>query len=173
MNLAHVIVRPITLADVPGYRECVGAVMKERRYLAYLEPFPLAETASFVAGNIDKGNPHWVADDAGRVVGWCDVCRESVPTYAHEGMLGMGVLENYRGGGLGERLIRAALDAAEGAGFERIALSVYASNTRAAALYRKVGFVHEGTRVRGRKLDGAYDDVHMMAYFMDNRSPSP
>jgi len=30
------------------------------------------------------------------------------------------------------------------------------------ALYRKLGFVHEGTRVRGKKLDGEYDDVHMM-----------
>jgi hypothetical protein len=28
----------------------------------------------------------------------------------------------------------------------------------------------EGTRVRGKKLDGVYDDVHMMAYFMDNGS---
>ena len=165
MNPAQVIIRRIALADIDGYRACVGAVMKERRYLAYLEPFPLAETASFVARNIDKGNPHFVAEDAGRIVGWCDISRDSAPTYAHEGMLGMGVLDDYRGRGVGERLIRAALDAAADAGFERVALSVYASNTRAAALYGKVGFVHEGTRVRGRKLDGAYDDVHMMALF--------
>jgi len=83
-------------------------------------------------------------------------------------MLGMGVLADYRGHGLGERLMRATLDAARRAGFERISLTVYARNTRAAALYRKVGFVMEGTRVRGKKLDGAYDDVHQMAYFMDN-----
>ena len=103
--------------------------MQERKYLAYLEPFSLTETAAFVAGNIDKGNPHFVAEDAGRIVGWCDISRDSVPTYAHEGMLGMGVLADYRGHGVGERLIRAALDAAASAGFERVALSVYASNT--------------------------------------------
>ena len=74
----------------------------------------------------------------------------------------MGLLPEYRGHGLGERLIRAALDAARGAGFERVSLSVYASNARATALYRKVGFVLEGTRVRGRKVDGAYDDMLMM-----------
>jgi len=165
VNVASVVVRAITLADVAGYRTCVGTVMRERKYLAYLEPFSLAETASFVAGNIDKGNPHFVAEDAGRIVGWCDVARECVPTYAHEGMLGMGVLADYRGRGLGERLLRATLAAAAGAGFERIALSVYGSNTRAASLYRKVGFVLEGTRLRGRKLDGVYDDVHMMALF--------
>jgi len=172
VNLAQIIVRPITLADVAGYSACVCAVMRERRFLAYLEPFSIAETATFDAGNIDKGNPHFVAEDAGRIVGWCDISRERVPTYAHEGMLGMGVLADYRGRGIGERLIRAALAAAGAAGFERISLSVYGSNTRAAALYRKVGFVLEGTRVRGRKLDGVYDDVHMMALFTNPGSVS-
>jgi ribosomal protein S18 acetylase RimI-like enzyme len=173
VNVAGVVVRPITLADVAGYRACVGAVMRERKYLAYLEPFSLTETAVFVAGNIDNGNPHFVAEEAGRIVGWCDISRDSVPTYAHEGMLGMGVLADFRGRGLGERLLRTTLAAAAGAGFERVALSVYASNTRAAALYRKVGFALEGTRVRGRKLDGDYDDVHMMALFTSPGSASP
>ncbi|HQR11347.1 MAG TPA: GNAT family N-acetyltransferase [Casimicrobiaceae bacterium] len=173
MNPGDVHVRPITLADVAGYRSCVGAVMGERKFLAYLEPFSFAQTATFVAENIENGNPHFVAEDSGQVVGWCDVRRESVPTYRHDGLLGMGLLPVYRGRGLGERLMRTTLDAARGAGFERISLSVYAQNTRAMALYRKVGFVLEGTRVRGRKVDDAYDDVHMMAYFFDAEAPSP
>ncbi len=82
----------------------------------------------------------------------------------------MGLLPDYRGRGLGERLIRAALDAARVQGFERVSLTVYGRNTRAAALYRKVGFALEGTRLRGKKLDGVYDDVHMMVYMMDTGS---
>jgi len=78
----------------------------------------------------------------------------------------MGLLPDYRGRGLGERLIRATLDAARAAGFERIELSVYGRNERASVLYRKVGFVHEGTRVRGKKLDGRYDDVHLMGLML-------
>ena len=167
MNAAHAAIRPIALGDAAGFRACLSVVMAERKYLAYLEPFTFTHTATFVAENIERGNPQLVAEDAGQIVGWCDVRRESVPTYAHEGSLGMGLLPDYRGHGLGERLIRAALDAARHAGFERISLSVYAQNTRAIALYRKVGFVHEGTRVRGRKVDGAYDDIHMMAYFFE------
>jgi len=107
-------------------------------------------------------NPHLVADDNGRVVGWCDICRETIPVYAHTGHLGMGLLPDYRGKGIGMRLLRAAIDEARAAGFERIELSVYGRNARAAELYRKAGFVHEGTRVRGKKLDGEYDDVHIM-----------
>ncbi len=167
MSAGDIRIRAITLADVEGFRACVGAVMSERKYLAYLEPFPLPQTAAFVAENMAYGNPQFVAVDGGEIVGWCDVRRESVPTYAHEGMLGMGLLPDYRGKGLGERLMRTTLEAARGAGFERVSLSVYGRNIRALALYRKVGFVMEGTRVRGRKVDGVYDDVHMMAYFFD------
>jgi len=161
-DVARVAIRPIALADIAAFAQLTDLVMREREYMAFLEGFPIDEAAAFVARNMRLRNPQLVADDGGRVVGWCDIRRETIPVYAHCGHLGMGVHPDYRGRGLGERLIRAAIDAARAAGFERIELSVYGRNTRAAALYRRVGFVHEGTRVRGRKVDGRYDDVHMM-----------
>jgi RimJ/RimL family protein N-acetyltransferase len=158
-------IRPITIADVGGFRACVDAVVRERKYLAALNGFSLLETASFVAGNLEKNNPQLVADAAGGIVGWCDVRREPFDSYAHVGHLGMGVIAQWRGRRLGERLIRAALDAATACGFDKVELSVFAGNTRARALYEKVGFVLEGTRVRGRKIDGEYEDVHLMGWF--------
>ncbi len=163
MSAGGIVVRPIALADIAACRDCVADVMRERRWLAYVEPFPLAESAAFVAGNIADGNPHFVADDGQTIVGWCDIRRYAIPAYAHEGTMGMGLRAAFRGRGLGERLLRAALAAAKLNGFERVSLNVYGKNAAAFALYRKVGFVLEGTRVRGKKLDGAYDDVHMMA----------
>jgi len=157
------VVRPIAIADTEGFRDCIAEVMRERRWLAFVEPFPLPESAAFVARNIASGNPHFVADDQGSIVGWCDIRRQEIPSYAHDSMMGMGLRAAYRGRGLGERLLRTALDAAKASGFERVSLHVYAKNTHAFALYRKVGFVLEGTKVRGRKLDGEYDDVHLMA----------
>jgi len=156
------VVRPIGLADVDGFRACANAVVAERRYLAMLTPFALAQSAAFVARNIELGNPQFVADAAGEIVGWCDVRRETIDSYAHVGHLGMGVVANWRGRGVGERLMRATIDAARAGGLDKIELSVYATNTRARALYEKIGFVLEGTRVRGRKVDGVYEDVHMM-----------
>ena len=64
-----IVIRPIDLADIAGFRDCVGVVMRERRYLAYLDPGPLEDTASFVARNLRLGNPHVVAGDRGRIVG--------------------------------------------------------------------------------------------------------
>ena len=159
---ASIAIRPIALADIEAFCALTDRVMRERQFMAFLEGFPLEEAAAFVARNIRLRNPQWVADDGGHVVGWCDIRRETIPVYAHCGHLGMGLDRDYRGCGIGERLIRAALDDARAAGLERVELSVYARNTRAAALYRRVGFVHEGTRVRGKKVDGEYDDVLIM-----------
>ena len=164
--MGDVVIRPIVLGDIEQFRDVANAVMRERAFLAYVDGFPIDEAAAFVARNLRLDNPQLVADDGGRVVGWCDIRRETMPVYAHVGHLGMGLLPEYRGKGVGERLLRASIDAARAAGFERIELAVYGRNVRAAALYRKVGFVHEGTRVRGKKLDEEYDDVHMMGLLL-------
>jgi RimJ/RimL family protein N-acetyltransferase len=59
--------------------------------------------------------------------------------------------------------MEAAITAGWEAGLERIELEVFASNTRAFALYEKLGFVTEGVKRRARKLDGQYDDNVLMA----------
>ena len=159
-------IRPITLDDVAEFRDVGNTVFRERRYMAFVEGFPLDECAAFVANNLKLGNPQLVAEIDGRIVGWCDIRRSLMPVHAHVGNLGMGILPELRGQGIGERLIREAIAAARAAGFERIELHVYARNAVAEALYRKVGFVREGTLVRGKKLDGEYEDVHVMGLLL-------
>src|SRR4029078_7768222 len=141
--MSDVVIRPIVLGDIEQFHCLTDSVMRERRYMAFVEGFPIDEAAAVVARHMRLGNPQLVAADAGHLVGWCDIRRETIPVYAHAGHLGMGLLPEYRGRGLGEGLIRASIDAARVAGFERIELSVYARNVRAVALYRKVGFLHE------------------------------
>jgi RimJ/RimL family protein N-acetyltransferase len=138
-------------------------VSRERRYLAILKARSLPVIRKFVLGNIRTGNPQFVAVNDGRVVGWCDICRMDRPVYLHAGVLGMGILKEFRGQGLGRRLILAALERAREVGIERVELTVYVSNKRAIRLYRSVGFVREGVKRKGRKLDGVYEDVLMMA----------
>ena len=171
MSAADVIVRPIDLRDIGGFSECTAEVIKERVYLAHLEPFPIEETAKFVAMNIRVGNPQFVAEDAGRIVGWCDIVRSTVPVQRHCGSLGIGMLAEYRGHGLGLRLIEATVAAARTAGMERVDLVVYGRNKRAAALYRKAGFTDVGTRLRGKKLDGEYDDTLLMGMLLTRAQP--
>lgn len=75
----------------------------------------------------------------------------------------MGIVPDYRGRGLGLRLINAALAQARKIGFVRIELSVHSDNARAISLYEKVGFVTEGVQRDAVKIDEQYLDTIMMA----------
>jgi putative acetyltransferase len=83
---------------------------------------------------------------------------------AHVRGLGISVAKTWQGQGVGEQLMRAALQWADNwAGILRIELTVFVDNARAITLYERHGFVHEGT-MRGHILrDGIYADTCMMA----------
>jgi len=158
-------IRPMSPEDVRGYHACLDAVARERKYLAFLEAPPLEACQAWVEQGLRAGNPHYVAVCGGRVVGWCDLTRNSLVGFTHSGKLGMGVFAEYRRRGIGERLITAALERAREIGLERVELGVFASNVAAKALYAKVGFVTEGVKRGARRIDGSYDDLVEMAIF--------
>jgi putative acetyltransferase len=82
----------------------------------------------------------------------------------HVGVIGMSVHKDWRGRGVGSALMAAAVQLAENwLGLTRLELTVYTDNAAAIALYRKFGFVIEGT-MRGYALrDGRYVDSRAMA----------
>lgn len=159
---------PTTDEHAEGFNACVGAVAKERRYITPVDTPPVEWARAFVAKVILNGGVHLVAVDAsGTVVGWCVVERRTTEGVRHVGRLGIGMLPEARGRGLGRRLMAAVIDAARGKGMERIELEVFASNERAIALYERSGFAREGLKRRVRKLDGRYDDDVLMALLLD------
>ena len=81
----------------------------------------------------------------------------------------MGIIEAYRGQGLGRRLMLAALKQARASGFIRIELSVHADNARAIALYERVGFLKEGVQKRSVLIDGRFLDAVNMAILLDEQ----
>lgn len=153
---------------VEGFNRCVGVVARERRYIGLVDAPTIEASRAFVRSVIDGRGVHLVAvDPTGQVVGWCDVARFMLEGFRHCGRLGMGLLPEVRGRGVGRRLMVATLDAARERGVERIELDVFASNTRAKALYERLGFVQEGVKRRARKLDGQYDDDVIMALILE------
>jgi ribosomal protein S18 acetylase RimI-like enzyme len=162
------IVPTATEEHVAGLNGCLDAVARERRYLMLLEGPSLEESRASVRSVLDGGGVHLVAvDGAGTVVGWCDVKRGTADGSPHAGRLGIGMLPEVRGRGLGRRLMKAAIEAARRQGMRRVDLAVFAANTRAIALYESLGFVREGIEPRVRKLDGRYDDDVLMALQLD------
>ncbi|WP_370942837.1 GNAT family N-acetyltransferase [Amycolatopsis sp. cg5] len=73
-------------------------------------------------------------------------------------LLSMWVAPFARGQGVADALLEAVVEWARGVGAARVGLLVYEANARAAALYRRQGFVEvslaDGERVMGRVLSG-------------------
>jgi len=154
---------PIELRHIESLNDCVAQVARERRFLSIVEGFALDQSAAWVATNLLRDNPFVVALDGDRVVGWCEVRRDSLPGRAHTGLLGMGLLAPYRGQGLGRRLIDQALQQARDRSFERIELMVRSPNLRAIRLYTRAGFQEEGRKRDAVRLDDGSEDEVLMA----------
>jgi ribosomal protein S18 acetylase RimI-like enzyme len=161
MNAIEIV--PIAEGHIDGFHRALDLVARERRYLAFLEAPPIEATRAFVLGNIKHGYPQFVALSAGEVVGWCDVKPLDRPTQAHRGVFGVGLLPQFRGQGIGTKLIRSALAAARAYGLHRVELTVREHNTGAIELYKKAGFEIEGVQRDAVLVDGVYDNVVCMA----------
>lgn len=104
-----------------------------------------------------------VAREGPMLVGMAKVQAGQLRRTRHVGHLEILVEEGWRGRGVGRALMQEVLTTAKQRGLQKVALSVYAHNERAIALYRSLGFVEEGRR-RGefRLEDGTlWDDLLM------------
>jgi RimJ/RimL family protein N-acetyltransferase len=77
--------------------------------------------------------------------------------------IGMMVARDWRGQGVGAALLRAAIDWGRERGLHKLSLSVFPHNTAAIGLYRKLGFVEEGRRLKHyRRANGElWDSIEM------------
>ena len=165
--------RQIREEDIDAFYDTFSLVCRERRYLAFVEPPPIEQTRAFVRRNIEHGYPQLVAEVGGKIAGWCDITPPGRAVLDHVGILGIALHPDWRGQGLGERLMCQAVEAGWAFGFRRIELGVFAHNTRARALYRKLGFVEEGVRRNRIRINGAFHDEIMMAVVQDDDTSNP
>ncbi|MGV1949533.1 GNAT family N-acetyltransferase [Agrobacterium vitis] len=166
--MSALVIQPIEASNVESFHQALDAVARERRYLSMLEAPPLDRLQDFVAGLKQSNDPQFVALDGARVVGWCDIRRHDREIHAHRGVLGMGIIDGYRGAGLGKRLIETTLAASWAIGLHRVELDVHADNDRAIRLYESVGFVREGVARDAVRIDGRFVDVIHMAILRSN-----
>jgi ribosomal protein S18 acetylase RimI-like enzyme len=154
----------ISETHIPSFREAFDIVAKERRFIAFTEAPPLEEVRRFVKGNVERRNIGLVALRHDKVIGWCDIIVPEVPGFGHSGRLG--VLKEFRGRGIGTKLVERAIQIAGEKGLLRIELEVYSSNLGAINLYKKFKFTLEGQKSKARYLDGVFEDIDMMALLL-------
>jgi L-phenylalanine/L-methionine N-acetyltransferase len=128
-------------------------------------PYPTKELWRKRLADPLDGNYHLVACVDGEVVGNLGLgTNPKSPRRRHVGSIGMSVRDDWQGKGLGTALMQAAVDLADNwLNLTRLELDVFTDNEPAIGLYKKFGFVIEGTCIRYAFRDGEFVDTYLMA----------
>lgn len=109
-----------------------------------------------------------LAECEGEIIGCLTFSGGNRPRIKHYGEFGITVLKKYWGFGVGKILINYLIEWAKTFGtIKKINLKVKSDNTKAIALYRKLGFVKEGNISKFFYYGGQFYDVYVMGLEID------
>lgn len=102
----------------------------------------IQQEADFLQGMLDDPNAMMiVCEVSGRIAGNCQITYKTKLRNRHRAMIGIGLLKEFWNLGIGTALLRELIAAAENRGdILQVELEVIEGNTRAMALYEKMGF---------------------------------
>ena len=159
----QVVLRPFRPADVePLWRARLDPLDWARTTEAPLRPQTLeAYRARYEAPDADT-SASFAVDVDGHLVGRAGLF--GVDDLARSAEVGLSLLPAARGRGHGRDVLRVLLGYAfRSRNLRRVHLQTLASNEAALRAYRAVGFVEEGRLREAAWVEGAYDDVVLMA----------
>ncbi|MET1180776.1 GNAT family N-acetyltransferase [Peribacillus simplex] len=167
-EMKNYIIRTGELADAEAVLDVQNSVISEGEYfIAVSEEFnktPEQQRDWIRTLLKNERDTIIVAEINGEVIGWIVFQSENRKRMSHKGSFGMMIRKNYRGKGMGKELLKALLEWAEANPFiEKVSLGVFSTNQRAISLYKKMGFVEEGRKIKEFKMSEReyVDDIIM------------
>ncbi|WP_241649500.1 GNAT family N-acetyltransferase [Rosenbergiella collisarenosi] len=165
-------IRAVTRHDAPRLAEIYGQPDTQQNTLQL--PHPSVELwEQKIINYPNVGHIGFVAELDGQVVGNITLFTQQVVRLKHSVSFGLAVDHHFTRRGIARQLIEFALDYSfNWLAAQRVELSVFADNPTAIALYRRLGFVTEGTQRQAAFKNGRYQDTIMMSilaseYFVD------
>lgn len=164
-------IRSAKVSDAKELLSMMRRVMSESPWLvteADEIPRKLSVERKFVEGHLKSKNSQLLVavDGNGKIIGSLGGDGGSRRRNKHLLTIGIVVLKECRGHGIGVALMKEMLKKAKKAGIEKVRLSVNANNRIAIALYRKLGFKLEGRFKHEIKVGKKYFDTLEMAKFI-------
>jgi len=131
------------------------------------EPNERPNDTGIIHQNINTGKTNgsvvFLAYENEQCVGFVAANRGGLKRICHIAYIATGVLKDFRGRGIGNRLFTELLSWAKTNNLKRLELTVMAHNAAAIALYQKYGFEIEGTKKQSMFVNGEYVDEFYMA----------
>lgn len=155
-------IRKVKLEDAQQLLFLMKQISTETSYLSR-EPEEWNLSLSNEIGKIsevtrDDDTEWFVAVDNGKIIGITSICRpRNISRLKHRAVIGLCLLKEYWGKGIGGKLIDICIQWAKDKGIEQLELEVASTNARAKMLYKKYGFEEVYSLPNGMKYkDGSY-----------------
>jgi RimJ/RimL family protein N-acetyltransferase len=164
-NEKSLLIREAIETDAVAIRDIVNSVAVEKHYIVQERS---REDWDEVIKHL-KSNKGLiiVAQDNMHVVGFATLARGRLEKNKHRADLGIVILKEFRGMGIGTTMMNHMIEWAEKQeGLEKISLTVFSTNKAAINLYRKFGFKIEGVSKKQYKIEGKYVDDITMGKFL-------
>jgi ribosomal protein S18 acetylase RimI-like enzyme len=159
----EVTIRPARQEDISGIIGVLKQVADERRYIVAEDVADQLSGDSALMREDLEDQRFFVGTVDDEVVAWCGVEQPSLEKLAHNAELTLGVLEEYRGSGIGSRLMDRGLSWAAESGFHKVYNSVPATNQAGIEFLGDHGWNTEAIRRDHYRIDGEFVDEVMMA----------
>lgn len=168
-----IILREAVPDDAKDILSMMEQVNSETEFLALdeaellLPPETLSEELSYMYES--NNNLLLLAINEGTIVGTASVKADSQFRLSHVGEVGISILQEYWGMGLGTLMLEEIINWVKEMGvLFRLELDVQVCNERAVHLYQKMGFQIEAVMLRGARTDlGEFLDVYKMSYLIE------
>lgn len=173
MNDVVVTIRPTQPTDAPQLLQVMKKIGGETDFLIMDEhglSLTEEQLAMQLAAFLESANNLSLVALAGeKIIGMASVLAEDNPRVAHIGEVGISVLKDYWGMGLGAAMMEEIIWWAENSGvIRRLELTVQTRNKRAIHLYQKFGFTQEGKMQRSfLTAQNEFIDAYLMALLID------
>jgi len=166
-------VRPARQEDITGVIGVIRAVAEEADHaVAARLAERLGRTDVLLRHNEEESRVFFVATVEGDAVGWLHAEASERSRMGHTAELTLGVLEAYRGNGLGAALMDCGLDWAHERGYLKVYQNLPATNERAIGFLEENGWTEEYRREGHYRLDGEFVDEVGLAVWVGDRPSS-
>ncbi|KGP71026.1 GNAT family N-acetyltransferase [Pontibacillus yanchengensis] len=160
-------IREITISDAKKFVQLTKEIEGHSEFMLW-EPDERTVTSEQQRKRIEaledvNNSTIFVAEEENKLVGFLVAMGGNARRNQHTVYLVIGILKDYRGQRIGSRLFSELEKWGKERNIHRLELTVVTKNIGGLALYKKMGFIIEGTKKHSLLIDGEFVDEYYMS----------
>ncbi|NLM49576.1 MAG: N-acetyltransferase [Clostridiaceae bacterium] len=152
--------RIASFEDLPKIVEIYNQTIPSRVVTADLEPVGVEDKKGWFYEHTHQRRPLWVVETGGRICGWVSLSSfYGRPAYDKTCEISIYLDENYRGRGIGKKVLEKVLQECPKYGVENLLAFIFSKNHASLKLFSAFGFEQWGYFPGVADLDGESEDL--------------